>query len=102
MKYKNSDIIRKPGKVPRPGEGKRGNALTAIEGVVPNPFRMPPGCKFQPRCPYQWERCLTEPELLSVGGPDRRARCWLHAPEEAVRREVYDAAAAATVRDVVG
>ena len=24
MKYKNSDIIRKPGKVPRPGEGKRG------------------------------------------------------------------------------
>jgi DNA-binding MarR family transcriptional regulator len=24
MKYKNSDIMRKPGKVPRPGEGKRG------------------------------------------------------------------------------
>ena len=24
MKYKNSDIIRKPGTVPRPGEGKRG------------------------------------------------------------------------------
>jgi len=24
MKYKNSDIMRKPGSVPRPGEGKRG------------------------------------------------------------------------------
>lgn len=24
MKYKNSDIMRKPGKMPRPGEGKRG------------------------------------------------------------------------------
>ena len=24
MKYKNSDIMRKPGTVPRPGEGKRG------------------------------------------------------------------------------
>jgi len=24
MKYKNSDIMRKPGAVPRPGEGKRG------------------------------------------------------------------------------
>jgi oligopeptide/dipeptide ABC transporter ATP-binding protein len=85
-----------------PGEGKRGKALSAIEGVVPNPFRMPPGCKFQPRCPFHWDRCLTEPELLTVGGPDRRARCWLQAPEETARREVYEVAAAATVRDVVG
>jgi oligopeptide/dipeptide ABC transporter ATP-binding protein len=85
-----------------PGEGKRGKALSAIEGVVPNPFRMPPGCKFEPRCPYRWERCQAEPELLPVGGADRRARCWLHAPEEAQRRSVYDAAAAATVRDIVG
>jgi ABC-type dipeptide/oligopeptide/nickel transport system ATPase component len=34
-----------------PGEKKRGKELTAIGGVVPNPFRMPPGCKFEPRCP---------------------------------------------------
>ena len=40
-----------------PGERKRGKELSAIKGVVPNPFRMPPGCKFQPRCPYQWDRC---------------------------------------------
>ena len=85
-----------------PSEKKRGKQLSAITGVVPNPFRMPPGCKFEPRCPYRWERCDTEPELLSVGGPDRRARCWLHAPEEAARRATYEAAATVTVNDVVG
>ncbi|MBF6605600.1 MAG: ABC transporter ATP-binding protein [Chloroflexi bacterium] len=85
-----------------PGEKKRGRELTAISGVVPNPFRMPPGCKFQPRCPYAWERCATEPELIQVGGPDRRARCWIQAPEEMERRRAYEVAAAATVNDVVG
>ena len=63
---------------------------------------MPPGCKFQPRCPYHWERCMTEPGLIQVGSPDRRARCWLQAPEEVDRRRVYEEAVAATVRDVIG
>ena len=40
-----------------PGVKKRGEALSVIKGVVPNPFRMPPGCKFQPRCPFAWDRC---------------------------------------------
>ncbi len=85
-----------------PGEKKRGKELTAISGVVPNPFRMPPGCKFEPRCPYAWDRCHEEPGLIQVGGPDRRARCWLQAPEESARRATYEASAAITVSDVVG
>jgi len=85
-----------------PSEQKRGRELSAIQGVVPNPFRMPPGCKFEPRCPYHWERCDQEPGLIQVGGPDRRARCWIQAPEEIERRRVYDEAASQTVRDVVG
>jgi oligopeptide/dipeptide ABC transporter ATP-binding protein len=85
-----------------PGEKKRGKELTAISGVVPNPFRMPPGCKFEPRCPYAWDRCQEEPGLIQVGGPDRRARCWLQAPEETARRAAYEASAAVTVSDVVG
>ena len=85
-----------------PSERKRGKELTAIRGVVPNPFRMPKGCKFQPRCPYQWDRCMSEPDLIQVGGPDRRARCWLQAPEEADRRHVFDADVTTTVNDVVG
>jgi oligopeptide/dipeptide ABC transporter ATP-binding protein len=85
-----------------PSEQKRGRQLSAIKGVVPNPFRMPPGCKFQPRCPYNWERCLTEPELIEVGRPDRRSRCWLQAPEEAERRRAYEVETAEAVADVIG
>jgi oligopeptide/dipeptide ABC transporter ATP-binding protein len=85
-----------------PSERKRGKELTAITGVVPNPFRMPPGCKFQPRCPYQWDRCREEPGLIQVGGPDRRARCWLQAQEESERRAAFEADVAMTVSDVVG
>jgi oligopeptide/dipeptide ABC transporter ATP-binding protein len=85
-----------------PSEQKRGRQLSAIKGVVPNPFRMPPGCKFEPRCPYAWERCQTEPELIEVGGPDRRSRCWLQAPEEAERRRAFATEAAEAVADVIG
>jgi oligopeptide/dipeptide ABC transporter ATP-binding protein len=85
-----------------PSERKRGRELSAIQGVVPNPFRMPPGCKFQPRCPYEWDRCATEPGLIQVGGPDRRSRCWLQAPEEADRRHRFEENVSATVADVVG
>jgi oligopeptide/dipeptide ABC transporter ATP-binding protein len=85
-----------------PSEQKRGKALSAIRGVVPNPFRMPPGCKFQPRCPYAWDRCDEEPELIQVGGPNRYSRCWLQARDEGARRSVFEAANAVTVADVVG
>jgi oligopeptide/dipeptide ABC transporter ATP-binding protein len=85
-----------------PSEQKRGRQLSAIKGVVPNPFRMPPGCKFEPRCPYAWERCQAEPELIEVGGPDRRSRCWLQAPEEAERRRAFATEAAEAVADVIG
>jgi peptide/nickel transport system ATP-binding protein len=85
-----------------PSALKRGKELSAIQGVVPNPFRMPPGCKFEPRCPYHWERCQTEPELIEVGHHDRRSRCWLQAPQEVERRKKFDAWSAEAVRDVVG
>ena len=61
-----------------------------ITGVVPNPFRMPPGCKFQPRCPYQWKQCEEEPDLIEIS-PGRAARCWLHDPANAARLRAYDA-----------
>jgi oligopeptide/dipeptide ABC transporter ATP-binding protein len=85
-----------------PGVAKRGQALSVIKGVVPNPFRMPPGCKFEPRCPYAWGRCSqSEPDLIEVPG-GAKSRCFLHAPEGAERREAYQAAARDTVRGVVG
>jgi oligopeptide/dipeptide ABC transporter ATP-binding protein len=70
-----------------PSQGKRGQRLAAIRGVVPNPFRMPAGCKFAPRCNYAFEPCATEePELIQLGR-DRAARCWLHDPRYASHLE---------------
>ena len=61
-----------------PSQGKKGQRLSAIKGVVPNPFRMPKGCKFEPRCPYAWEAGAEEEPPLIELGPDRTSRCWLY------------------------
>ena len=85
-----------------PGVKKKGEALSVIKGVVPNPFRMPPGCKFQPRCPFAWDRCSQgEPELLPTAS-GATSRCFLHAPEGVGHRAGFDKAVAATVEGKVG
>ncbi len=65
---------------------KRGGRLSAIQGVVPSPFNLPPACRFEPRCRYAWERCRTvTPTLYPVGTSGRVARCHLHTAEGAGR-----------------
>jgi oligopeptide/dipeptide ABC transporter ATP-binding protein len=67
---------------------KRGGRLSAIQGVVPSPFNLPPNCRFEPRCPYSWELCRSiPPELYSAGELGRRARCHLHLVESSSRLE---------------
>jgi peptide/nickel transport system ATP-binding protein len=85
-----------------PGNKKRGQALSVIKGVVPNPFRMPPGCKFAPRCPYAWDRCNQgEPELLPAAS-GATSRCFLHAPEGASRLRDFEKAVTGTMEGMVG
>jgi peptide/nickel transport system ATP-binding protein len=45
--------------VPRMDESERAKKrrLLTIEGVVPNPLELPPGCRFAPRCEYAQEKC---------------------------------------------
>ncbi|MCG5212783.1 dipeptide/oligopeptide/nickel ABC transporter permease/ATP-binding protein [Streptosporangium sp. KLBMP 9127] len=51
--------------------------LRVIEGRPPDPARLPPGCRFQPRCPYAGERCETEePPLVRAETPDHLYACW--------------------------
>ncbi len=71
-----------------PSRGTKGKPLAVIKGVVPNPFRMPPGCKFEPRCPYRFERCPEEPELLEVR-EGRATRCWLQDRAYSTRLASY-------------
>ena len=47
-----------------------------IPGTPPDLADPPPGCRFQPRCTYAFDRCAEDPPLLPVG-PGHAARCWL-------------------------
>jgi len=49
-------------------DGKRGEALQAIEGAPPDPVAQTSACFFAPRCRYATEKCRTEhPELVDDG-----------------------------------
>jgi oligopeptide/dipeptide ABC transporter ATP-binding protein len=39
---------------------EKAERLETIEGVVPSPTQLPPGCHFAPRCPYRMPRCTAE------------------------------------------
>jgi len=62
------------GSIPR--LDKRRGRLPAIEGTVPSPHAMPPGCRFAPRCPFAEPRCRAEAPPLKPVTPGHLARCW--------------------------
>lgn len=52
--------------VPVPDPAKR-KELAILEGDVPSPINIPPGCRFRMRCAYATERCSsTAPPLVEV------------------------------------
>ncbi len=51
--------------------------LISIKGLPPDLGKMPPGCKFHPRCKFRIDRCFTEEPPLEVVDPEQRARCWV-------------------------
>jgi len=80
--------------VPRLDDPRR--RLASIAGQVPAATGWPAGCRFHPRCPYAWERCVadeppllagSEPVMRDAGSGDRTARCWLL--EEPERRGAH-------------
>jgi oligopeptide/dipeptide ABC transporter ATP-binding protein len=57
--------------------------LPAIEGSVPDLSRLPPGCRFHPRCPERLPHCSErDPALAPVDG--RAVACFLHHDRDAV------------------
>lgn len=48
--------------------------LETIEGNVPDPMNMPPGCKFHPRCRYYEPDKCANPSLLKISD-HQQARC---------------------------
>jgi len=58
------------------GNGKK--RLEAIAGVVPSLLALPPGCKFNTRCPHVFDRCFREEPPLAVAAGGHPVRCWLY------------------------
>ncbi len=54
--------------------------LQTIEGMVPNPTSLPPGCHFEPRCPYRMPRCREGEIPLYPVGDAVIVRCVLYDP----------------------
>jgi len=63
--------------VPVPGAASA-EPLRAIPGAVPDLRRLPPGCRFAPRCPRAFERCRSE-AVPTYDRPGRSVRCFLYA-----------------------
>lgn len=94
----------------------RDRVLSTIEGTVPLPTELPPGCVYAPRCSLASDRCNTErPELVPVtigdpaddgeptddrDGEGRTARCF-HS-DQLADREQRAAALEAVVTDQEG
>jgi peptide/nickel transport system ATP-binding protein len=61
--------------------------LTAIPGQPPSLIRLPEGCKFRPRCPHRFARCVEEPALTDKVGDGHRDACHLPVEDKRARRE---------------
>ena len=59
--------------IPRLGRKSR-ERLESIRGMVPDPYSIPPGCPYHPRCPYYKPGVCDDPQLIRVG-EHHLARC---------------------------
>ena len=57
------------------GERHR-DRLTEIPGIVPAMTRLPPGCRFAPRCAHADDRCRREYPPIMQLGEGHWAACW--------------------------
>lgn len=59
-----------------PALTRKKERLKPIKGMVPDPYNLPKGCPFEPRCPEAMEICREQmPELKEVR-PKHRVACW--------------------------
>jgi peptide/nickel transport system ATP-binding protein len=58
-----------------PQLGSREGRLASIPGRTPEPWNMPDGCRFHPRCRYAEPQCTEGDVPLLAVAPDRDGRC---------------------------
>ncbi|HEY5596854.1 MAG TPA: ABC transporter ATP-binding protein [Candidatus Bipolaricaulota bacterium] len=52
--------------------------LIPIKGMVPDPFNLPPGCPFEPRCPHAMDICRQKMPPLLPAKTGHHTACWLY------------------------
>ncbi|MGE3468105.1 MAG: oligopeptide/dipeptide ABC transporter ATP-binding protein, partial [Pyrinomonadaceae bacterium] len=52
--------------------------LRTIEGTVPSPTDLPPGCHFAPRCEHRMERCTVGEIPFYECADGTKVRCVLY------------------------
>ena len=68
-----------------PAVGEERERLHPIPGQPPSLITLPQGCPFRPRCPYAFDKCMDEPPLVEVNGPEHVSACWL--PTDTSKRQ---------------
>jgi len=53
--------------------------LDFIPGAPPSLIYPPPGCRFHPRCPYAFDKCMKERPTAVDLGSGHYVKCWLYA-----------------------
>ena len=61
-----------------PALTKKKDRLKPIKGVVPDPYSLPKGCPFEPRCPHAMDICREQMPPLKDYKPNHKAACWLY------------------------
>jgi peptide/nickel transport system ATP-binding protein len=77
------------GSIPRLDRPKP-ERLHSIAGAPPSLINLPRGCKFRPRCPHAFEKCVEQPELENRVGddPPHLDRCWLSVEQKRNLRDL--------------
>jgi oligopeptide/dipeptide ABC transporter ATP-binding protein len=75
------------GSIPRL-DRPRPERLYSIKGTPPSLINLPKGCKFRPRCPHAFEKCMEEPRLEQrVEAHGHLDRCWLDVDFKRAHRD---------------
>jgi peptide/nickel transport system ATP-binding protein len=75
------------GSIPRLDRPKT-ERLHSIAGAPPSLINLPQGCKFRPRCPHAFEKCMEEPGLENrVDDAGHLDRCWLDVDYKRTHRD---------------
>ena len=65
--------------IPKLGEKKEGSRLASISGMTPDPFNLPTGCVFHPRCPmFMPGKCDKIVPSWTKVGEDHYVACLLY------------------------